>query len=358
MTSHLISAPAQIRALAKAVSAAFSASPLSDEERNPGRIDIADMPWVAPPLKTRATLGGVPVSDYLTVPVALDERQLHRFWIKTLDDLWHRPSSAMRRGVFANCAWAMPKVRLGHRAFLFSTPTGYPASLDMTAGALFSIELAHVAAASLPVQDVVSDTDNYYVILSDGTPIGVRNGLVICDSPWDMDVAGMVPDLLETSRGEADYTCRFDQLAMVRSVLHTHRRRFEEFDGIDYALQALRILSLGGHCPELVTEMKLAPLDLPRLRQAERALRDCLATLDDMSISDRSKLSIWHNLLVPEVITASKFKQHIFNGAQFPFSLAQAKLDSIRSWFEEQYKSRIPEAMRQLKTEGEDACNS
>jgi hypothetical protein len=77
-----------------------------------------------------------------------------------------------------------------------------------------------------------------------------------------------------------------------------------------------------------------------------------------MSISDRSKLTIWNNLLVPDVISASKFKQHIFNGTQFPFSLAQAKLDSIRAWLEQEYQSRIPEAMRQLKTEGEDTCNS
>jgi hypothetical protein len=218
---------------------------------------------VAPPLRTKATLGGVPVSDYLTVPVALDEANLHRFWTKTLDDLWHRPSSALRRGAFANCAWAMPKVKLGQRAFLFSTPAGFPANMEMTAGALFSMELAHIAAASLPVHDLVCDDENFYVALANGKLIGVRNGLIICDSPWTMDVAGMVPDLLETSRGEADYTCRFDQLAMVRSVLHVHRRRFEEFEGIDFALQAMRILSLGGHCPELVTEMKLAPLDPP-----------------------------------------------------------------------------------------------
>ena len=339
MASHLISASAQIRSLAKAVSAAFAASALSDEERNPGRIEITDLPWVAPPLLCRAPLGGVPLSDYLNVPVALDEAQLHRFWIRTLDDLWNRPSSARRRGMFANCSWAMPKLKLGQRAFLFSPPVGYPASMEMSAGAMFSIELAQAAANSLPVADVVSDNDNHYVELASGLVIGVRNGLVACESPWSMDVAGMVPDMLETTRGEADYTCRFDQLAMLRSVLNVHRRRFPEFQGIDYALQALRILSLGGHCPELMTEMRLAPVDMPRMRAAEQALRDSIELVDTLTVSDRSKLQIWHNLLVPEVISASKFKHHIFAGAQYPFSLAQTKLEAIKAWLIQQYQA-------------------
>lgn len=347
MSTHLISAPAQIRSLAKAVSAAFSTTALSDEERMPGRIEITDLPWVAPPLDCRATLGGVPLSDYLNVPVALDERSLQRFWIKTLDDLWHRPTSAIRRGAFANCAWAMPKVRPGQRAFLFSTPVGYPSSLDMTAGAMFSMELAAACASSLPVLDVVRDDDNYYVVLAGSEIIGVKDGRPACESPWGMDVSGMVPDMLETSRGEADYTCRFDQLASIRSVLNVHRKRFPEFQGIDYALQALRLLSLGGHCPELVTQMRLAPLDLPRLRNAERALRDSIELLDDMAISDRSKLTIWHNLLVPEVISASKFRQHVYAGGQYPFSLAQAKLDAIRAWLESQYRELPADLQRE-----------
>lgn len=318
----------------------------------PGRIEITDLPWVAPPLACRATLCGVPLSEYLGVPMAIEEHQLQRFWVKTLDDLWYRPTMVIRRGTFANCSWAMPKVKLGQRALLFSVPTGYPASLEVTAGALFSLELANIAAASLPVLDLVSDDDNYHAVLADGQIIGVKNGRIACDSPWDMNVSGMVPDLLETSRGEADYTCRFDQLASIRSVLNVHRKRFPEFEGIDYALQALRLLSLGGHCPELVTQMRLMPLDLPRLRQAEQALRDSIGVLDDMGMSDRSKLQIWHNLLVPEVISASKFKQHIYAGTQFPFSLAQAKLESVRTWLEEQYRA-LPADMQR-----EDTCRA
>lgn len=348
MSTHLISAAAQIRSLAKAVSTAFSASALSDEERNPGRIEITDLPWNAPPLVCRAPLGGVPLQDYLDVPMNLDEHLLRRFWVKSLDDLWSRPSSAMKRGAFANCSWGMPKLRAGQRAFLFSVPAGFPSQLEMTAGAMLSIEVAHAAASSLPVLDVVSDDDNYYAVLAGGAIFGVKDGRPACDSPWGESVAGMVPDLLETSRGEPDYQCRFDQLAMLRSVVNVHRKRFPEFQGLDYALQALRLLTLGSHCPELVTQMRLAPLDLPRLRLCEQMLRDSLALVDDMSMSDRSKLQIWHNLLVPEVISASKFKQHIWAGAQFPFSLAQAKLENIRSWLEAEYRM-LPQ---QLHREG------
>jgi hypothetical protein len=339
MSSHLISAPAQVRALAKAVSAAFVASPLSEEERNPGRVELVDLPWVAPPLATKATLGGVPLSDYLNAPAPVDEALLRRFWLKTLDDLWYRPSNAMRRGAFANCSWGMPKVRLGQRAYFFSVPVGYPARLEMSAGAMFSIEVAHVAAQSLPVLDVVSDEDNYHVILPDRSIIGVKNGRPACESPWDESVSGMVQDMLETSRGEADYECRFDQLAMLRSVLNVHRRRIAEFQGMDYALQALRILTLGGHCPELATQLKLLPLDLPLLRRTEQVYRDCIEIVDDIAMTDRSKLQIWHNLLVPEIISATKFKHCVFAGAQFPYALAQKKLESIRAWFEDQYRA-------------------
>lgn len=338
MATHLISAAAQVRTLAKAVSTAFSASALSDEERMPGAIEITDLPWVSPPLNCRATLGGVPLAEYLNAPVALDEGMLQRFWTKTLEDLWLRPSSVIRRGVFANCGWAMPKVKLGHRAFLFSVPVGFPARLEMTAGAMFSMELAHAASCSLPVLDLVSDDDNYYVELAGGGRIGVKDGLPACESSWSTSVAGMVPDMLEASRGEADYACRFDHLAMIRSVVNVHRKRFPEFQGIDQALQALRVLTLGGHCPDLATQMRMLPLDLPRLREQEHALRESILIVDDLSMSDRSKLQVWHNLLVPAVFSANGFKQHIFSSSQYPFSLAQAKLVAVRTWLESRYR--------------------
>jgi hypothetical protein len=339
MASHLISAAAQVRSLAKAVSAAFAASALTDEERNPDRIEIPDLPWTAPPLRCSATLGGVPLSDYLNVPMALDETLLHRFWVKTLDDLWHRPSSAIRRGAFANCAQGMPKLKVGQRAFLFSTPAGFPAQLDSSAGAMLSIEVAHAAAQSLPILDVVSDEDNYYVVMPDERIIGVRAGKPACDSPWGDRVSGMVQEMLEMSRGEPDYTLRFDQLAAMRSVVNVHRRRFPEFQGLDWGLQALRILTLGGHCPELMTQMRMTSMELPQLRRNEQILRDCLAIVDDLSLSDRSKLQIWQNYLVPEVISVSRFKQVIYGGAQWPFSLPLAKLESIRTWLEERYRA-------------------
>jgi hypothetical protein len=339
MSTHLISAPSQIRSLSKAVSAAFLASPLSEEERNPGRIELTDLPWVAPPIACRETIGQVPLSDYLSVPMPIEQGALRRFWIKTLDDLWNRPSATIRRGAFANCGWAFPKLKVGQRAFLFSTPLGFPSQLEPTTGVMFSIEVAAAAAASLPVLDIVSDDDNYYAVMADGEIFGVKNGRPACESPWTESMAGMIHELVTGSRGEADYSCRFDQLAMLRSVLHVHRRRFEEFQGLDYALQALRILSLGGHCPDLISQLRLLPQDMGQLRRHEQVLRDCIDIIDDMQMSDRSKLEIWHNLLVPEVLTPGKFRQHVFSGGQFPFALAQAKLESIRTWMEAQYRA-------------------
>lgn len=351
MAGHWISAPAQVQSIAKAVAAAFAASALTAEEKSPGKIEITDLPWAAPPLVSTVMLGGAPLQDYLGVPMALEEDTLFRFWTETLEQMWYRPSRVMKRGTYANCGWAMPKVKLGQRALLFSQPVGFPSHLDELSGALFSIEVAHAAATSLPVHDVVSDENNYYADLANGRRIGIVDGRPACESNWNMSVAGQVPDLLTMTRGEADYHCLFDQIASLRSVLNVHRKRFpHNFEALEYALQALRLLTLGGHCPELVSEMRLQPLDMAAVRRKERALRDAIEVLD-VEMSDRSKLQVWHSLLVPEVLSPAGFKKNIFSGPQYPFSLAANKLSAIRTWLDQEYETQIPVELRQLSRE-------
>lgn len=345
-----ISAAGQIRALAKAVSAAFAMSSLTQEEKTPERLAFTDLPWQAPPLLAAQLLGGAPVHEYFDVPVPIDEKTIYEFWQQTLHQMWVSPSRLVRKGALATCGTYMPKVKVGQRALRFAVPAGYPELVDETAGTLFSLEVAHACAISLPVTRIVSNNDSYYVELL-GQTIGVRFGRIACESPWEFDASKMVPDLLAMPRGAVDYTCHFDQIASLRSVLYSNRARFpNNFDAIDYALQGLRLLTRGAaHCPALVEQMYVAPLNMIEIRTQERALRDCIQTAKDNSISDRSKLQVMHHLLVPDVLSASGFRSNVFSNPNYPFTLAEGKLEQIEGWLRQEYKTRIPEEMRQLK---------
>lgn len=349
MATHLVTAAAQVRALAKAVSTAFAASALSDADKSPGKVEITDLPWQAPPLITPHLLAGAALQDYFDMPLALQQDALHAFWVRTLDDMWHRPSSLYlrSRGALSNCGRAMQHVRVGQRMLRFARPAGWPV-LDELAGAMFSLEVAHAARTSLPVRDVISDDDNYFVEFADGMQIGVKAGRPACVSPWQVPVAGMVPDLLTMPRGAADYTCHFDQLASVRSVLHVHRHRFpHNFEALDQALQALRLLSFGTYCPELLQAMQVSPLEIARHKEHERALSDCLELIEVEAMSDRAKLQALRAVLVPAVLSVSGFKKHVFAGDQFPFTLARGRIDVIRTWLQTRYLDLPAELQRE-----------
>jgi len=354
MAAHLVSSQAAVRALAKAVSAAFAASNLTEADKAPGKIAITDLPWQAPPLLTPQVLSGGALQDYFDVPIALEQYKLHAFWVKTLDDMWHRPSSLYTHGrrasaALANCGTAMPNVRVGQRALRFSRPAGFPV-IDEQAGALFSLEVAHAARISLPIKDMIETDDSYFVEFADGMQIGIKDGVPTTTTPWTaVPVTGMVPDLLTMPRGDVSYACDYDQLASLRSVLHVHKASFPNtFEALDQALQALRLMSLGGHCPELLTAMRVSPLDMNLLRERERLLADALGVIEVPTMSDRSKLLSLRALLVPGVVAASGFKQHVFSSDQFPFTLARGRMDLIRSWLQTKYL----ELPRELQREG------
>jgi hypothetical protein len=337
MIARWTSASSQVRSLAKAVSAAFAASALTDEEKSPGKIEITDLPWQAPPLITPHMLSGGALQDYFDAPLPLDQALLHAFWTTTLAEMWYRPSTLLKRGILAGTGRAMPAVRHGQRAFRFARPAGWPTCEDL-AGVSFSLEVAHAARVSLPIKDFVSDDDNYFAVFADGAVIGVKDGLPACVSPWTMDASGIVQELLLMPRGEVSYACEYDQLAAVRSVLHVHQARFpHNFQALDQALQALRLLSLGGYCPELLHALRLSALDIRTAKERERALFSALDVID-AEISDRSKLVTLRDLLVPDVLSVTTFKRHIFASDTYPFTLARGKLGTIRDWVVEQYQ--------------------
>ena len=346
---HWISAQSQVRSLAKAVSAAFAASTLTTEEKNPGKIAVADLPWQAPPLIADMLLSGAPLSAYLDAPVKVEANKLYAFWTKTLGDMFREPSRLLRRGTLYNCGTFLPALQPGQRALRFCRPAGHPHYLSEQSGVILSLEVAHAARTSLPLRDFVSDDNSYYAVLSDDRIIGVRDGLPYGNTPWQEDCSGQIPDLLRMPRGEPDYACRYDQIAALRSVLHVNRKAFpENFEALDLALQSLRVLSFGGYCPALIDEMYVAPMDVADLRVKERALRSCLEILPVM-MSDRKKLQAMHDALVPEVLSETSFKRFIYSGEQFPYTLVTGRLDAIGAWLLEQYQSRVPAELQQLR---------
>jgi hypothetical protein len=347
--AHWTTPAGQVRALAKAVADAFAASNLTLEEKNPGKIEVSDLPWQAPPLLAPQLLNGAPLQDYLDTPLNLKTEDLLRFWKATDEMMWSTPGRLLNRGALAPCGKFMPKVKVGQRALRFSVPSGYPAYLEETTGLILALEVAHTAVTSLPVARVVSDDDNYYAEI-DGQILGVKAGRPAIDSAWRQPYPGMVQEFLSMPRGDAKTDCAYDQIASLRSVLHMHRKSFpRNFDAIDLALQSLRLLTMGSYCPELVQSMYVAPIDAARQREVERTYRDSIETMRDKSLSDRVKLQVLHSLLVPSPLSAGKFKQHIFSGSPYPFTLAKGKAEQIEAWLLQEYNTRIPAEMRQLK---------
>lgn len=342
----MTTAAAQVRLLAKAVATALAAAPLSDEERRPEKL-IMDLPWACPPLITDEVLEGGALQDYFDAPVAITPEALYNFWREANHQLWSEPSRVIQNGAYALLAKALPRTKLGVRAFRFSWPTGVPAMVDEAAAVMLALEVAHCARISLPVRSVRHDDDNYIVELNDRMRFGVEDGLPLIPTVFQFNARGQVDMLLRSPRGELNYTGYYDQIAAVRTILYTHKDKFRHnFNALEQALQALRYLSLGGYCPELVKEVSVKPAEIVQKKEMEVALFDAIDVIRAKHISDRSKLQTLRSLLVPNAMTAAKYKQLVFSSSVLPFSMAPGKTEEIETNLVMYYKSEIPTGLQ------------
>jgi hypothetical protein len=343
----IVSASTQIRSLAKAVATAFASAPLTNDERRPeGGIAHKDLPWSCPPLITDLVLEGA-MQDHLDAPINVTAPALMQFWRETMKQMWHQPSRVLKNGTYANLGAAMAPVRRGQRALRFSAPIGAPSQIHEIAAITLSLEVAHCARISLPTADVLLNDDDYIVTTADGMHFGVNDGMPLIDSPWrDFNASGMVEEMMRSPRGEVDYTCHYDQLASLRSILHTNAAKFpNNFEALDQALQALRYLSMGTYCPELVTEMIVKPQEVLHMREKENALFEAIEVMRTR-MSDRAKLYTLKSTLVPTVMTTAKFKREVFSASTFPFSMAPGKDKQIEENLVSLYKNEIPAAIQ------------
>jgi hypothetical protein len=233
------------RTLAKAVASAFQAAGFAPADLLKGQINITDMPWQAPPLRSTALLGGLPLHTYLDAPIAVNVERLHEFYGQTLALLRHAPEDVADEEGYRNLSRIFPHVTAGERRLALPLPEGWPAG-EVYMGPMLALEVAHILRTSAAgVSHFVEDADNYYVEIEQGK-VGIVGGFVsMCADDWDISSAGMVPALLEMPRGQATTACLYDTVARLRSALHESPEKFQEFEGVDLALQALRILSDG-----------------------------------------------------------------------------------------------------------------
>src|ERR1700741_580671 len=339
----------QTRSLAKLVARTFAMADLPPEVRQISRIDKPDLPWRVPPLMPSMSLGGEPLETYFDAALTFTPADLHNFWKKALHDTWHQPGLSFREGTYNGLRGMMRHAKLGSRIFRFSLPEGYPGQLDEKTGGMLSLEVAHAVFISHPVVKRVFDISNYWVQTADGLRFGVEDGRPILESPWEYDATAEVLDLLESPRGAETSECMFDQIAAMRSIVHTHKDAFRKaFAGLDMALQALRYLSWGGYCPELITENQVAPIDIPMLKLREQAVREAREGMDSNRINDKQKLETVYFLLVPNVLSATRFRRYIYGTEHFPYSLSLDKETRIKEYLREYYELEIPQNLRRM----------
>jgi hypothetical protein len=335
-------AQSQVRSLARAIANGIALADLDSEEVAPGRIVHTDLPWTVPGLQVGAQLAGAEVQDFLDAPLSVDPVKLAAFWHKTLYDLWHTPGTQLRKGYILNtCQFRL--WRQGQRMLRFAMPPGSDdMQLELTTGLQLSMEVAHTAYISLPVRHFVRTDDDYFVELANGQEFGVRAGRPIIESPWQYDGRGQMYDLAEMPRGPTSYACQHDQIAHVRSLIYVHKERFKaNFEGLDVALQAMRFLTNNTPCPDLLPQVRRAPVTTQLDKERERILWDAISVMES-SMADRAKLIALESLLVPTVMSLSKFRRAIFSSPRYPFTMTIQKHDAVLNTVRQLYETEVP----------------
>ncbi len=334
----------QIRQLAKAVSTAFATSNLPDEVLTNPRIELVNLPWQVPPLQTSLNLQGLGLQEMLNVEAETNASKLHNFWVSNLNDLHSKPGTIFKDLSYKTLNRLWPSQSKGKKMYAFSMPAGWPDQLDCYTGVTFSLEVAHLAMVNLPLTNIVQDASNFVVTTADGFDFGVRNGLPLADSPWEVGAEYMVQDMLEMSRGRVLTNCLYDPIALARSVLHVHRDKFgDDFQAIDYCIQALRYLTHGRTCPELMKTLQEAPEDRRLWLARKDAIEQAMEVMASPDLNDREKLRTLESLLVPTVISVATFRRQIFYTNKYPQYMEEGKSQEINSWLANYYETEIPE---------------
>lgn len=303
----------RIGILAAAITQSFQEAGFLPDDLLQGQIVHTDLPWQAPPLKSEATLLGLPVTTYLDYPVKADTEAFYSFYCEALSLLHRAPSKAIGsvgwRG-FSSCA---SKINSGERLLRITVPEGFPEDMSVFAGHRFAVEAAHFARGSLLITGHLEDANNYWVDTAWGR-IGIENNLPTAYAGiWDLSSEGQLHEMLHTPRGLISTACIYDVLAKVRSVLYENMERFPEFEGVDAAIMALRVMTQGNNCRELLRGIENMSRAAFFRKQKIATLEECIGIMEQWGLNDRTKISMLFERLVPQVLNMAQYQLKIIN---------------------------------------------
>lgn len=279
-----------------------------------GAIAHTSLGWQWPALRCSDKINNIALYDYLepsmqvkSVPALLEWADI------TLHNLRHFPGRAVGLDGYFGLSDVV-QGSTGLRKLAFSLPEGFPDRCFEYTAAMFNLELAEVVKNSVPIRAIVADDDNEYVVTRDGLEVGIKDGFpLIGADDWNTSAYGLVPELLEMPRGDYYVGCDYDVLSKVRSVVWDNQTKISDFAGIDWAMQALRILAEGVNLRFLldgVTRMRVEDTyDKERLK----AFKDAATLFKALAYSDRDKVRSLEVILVPQFMTLAKFRREVYS---------------------------------------------
>lgn len=297
----------KVTVLADAVVASYEWAGFSPAQLLQGPVEITDLSWQAPPLHAECMLNGQPLATYLDAPIAVDLGQLHKFYSEGLYYLRNSPEEIASVHGFKRTTKVLPRASAGERNLIFPLPEFWPEG-GPTTGQAFAMDAAWLCMTSVSeTTELVSDDNNYYAVTPKGV-IGVVDGRPsLYANIWDIDCSGMVQSMLTMPRGLASVGCHYDLIDRMRSILHKEMDRFTDFEGTDWGLQALRILADGETCKPLLTSVQGMAVRVFKRNARDTALKEAIAVMEDWHYTDRTKIAMLFDILVPDHFTLKQF---------------------------------------------------
>ncbi|WP_454735437.1 hypothetical protein [Cupriavidus necator] len=286
--------------------------------------------WITPPLSLPGTLGGRPVADVAEIKVNCQEEFLYSFWRRNLERLragW----LADPRGIYKGVAKALRNVQPGLSRFLLCPPSSH--ELEEHTLIQFSIEVANVAAMSMPIVDSGTSGSDYWVRTAAGNTFGVSDGV-----PWihgfkDVEPFPSEPAmLLHAPRGVYAGSTGHSLLDNITNYVETNYSQIHEAEGL---LTALALLKLAfWHVDPAALEARLTTAGRrksaerksgyqiksvrrrwrsgePLPDSAKRVFAEAFQMLYSAPYFGQAFLQSLYAKLVPNFLTALEFRTHI-----------------------------------------------
>ena len=296
-----------------------------------GPLEHTDLVWQTPPMTSELMLGKFPVWELFDVALQVQEEAFYAFYSNVMEHLHNKPEKVCDLSGYKNLSVAMRYTKTDERRYWLSVPEGFPREMTPYAGAIFSLECAHILKlAGLAVEFTETESD-YYAITANGYEVGVREGFpILGEESWDVSIEGMVPEFLSLPRGNTFEGCDYDLVSKLRSTLWEHKAECPEFEAADLLLQALRVLANGNRLKGLQSGL------LDSRKQAAHsvkatAYKEAIDLAAAPALSDRQKINALRSLLVPCCINISKFSKSIYDyGRDPPAMLSRGQMARVQ----------------------------